>query len=54
MFSFQDTDFFMSSQCHLLVNFKFTDTVHDHKRERSFCHLLSAYSKTILRWEPVS
>lgn len=27
MFSFQETDFLMSSQCHLLVNFKSTNAV---------------------------
>jgi len=49
MFSLQESDFLMSSQCHILVNFQFTDTVDDHKRKtkgkrkRSLCHLLNRY-----------
>lgn len=31
MFNFKETDFLMSSQCHLSVNFKLTGSVHDHK-----------------------
>lgn len=54
MFNFQEPDFLMNSQCHLLVNFKCTDTV-DHKgktkekRQRSFCHLLNGYFRKVLR-----
>lgn len=48
MFNFKETDFLMSSQCHLLVHFKLIDPAHDHKekpetREWSFFHFLNGY-----------